>query len=179
MRKALIAERSAKAEGRAITGLWWVSAHTNPTGALPGNPNASAEAAKKWGVSKGGPGDAAAAKGPQLTQGGFENKIKRSLKLAKKKRKKVVKVKPTGLPRSFIYVTYTLAFLFIAACSYFIMLFGLTFEPAISRAWLLSSFFALFLEFFVTNPLALVGSAVATTEVEGVLERRKDKTGFD
>ena len=59
------------------------------------------------------------------------------------------------------------------------MLFGLTFEPAISRAWLLSSFFALFLEFFVTNPLALVGSAVATTEVEGVLERRKDKTGFD
>ena len=34
-------------------------------------------------------------------------------------------------------------------CSFMIMIYGLFFEPAVTRAWLLSSVFSLLLEFFV------------------------------
>ena len=60
-----------------------------------------------------------------------------------------------GLPRWFIYVTYTACFSFCAIASWFTILYSLKFEPAIGRAWLLSSTFAIFVEMFVQDPIKI------------------------
>lgn len=54
-----------------------------------------------------------------------------------------------GLPRWFIWPTYILCGIFCAVAIWFIILYGLSFPPAIARAWLLSSLFAVFVELFV------------------------------
>lgn len=51
-----------------------------------------------------------------------------------------------GLPRWFIWVTYLGCIAFDCVAAFFIILYGLAFPPAVSRAWLMSSLFAIFME---------------------------------
>jgi len=51
------------------------------------------------------------------------------------KRRKARKSAGKGLPRWFIYVAYVLSFAFCAVAAFFMMLYGITFEPPVARAW--------------------------------------------
>ena len=164
-RKYARQNETSKAQARSADGLWWLTAHSK-------RPEASAEALKsKWRVGAGAIQEINSDFGKRLMKDMDVEKIPRK----RKKRKGA----PTGLPRWFIYVTYTVAFLFCAACTYMITLFGLAFEPAISRAWLLSSMFAIFLELFVTNPLSLVVSAMGEAQLEKTLAKVQDRLADD
>ena len=54
------------------------------------------------------------------------------------------------------------AFVFCAVASLMIVLYGLTFEPSIGRAWLLSSMLGITVEFFVQDPLRVCALARVT-----------------
>ena len=163
-RKHAQQNESSKAQARSADGLWWLTAHSK-------RPESSAAALKsKWRMGE----DA------QQINSDFGKRLMKDMDMEKipRKRKKR-KGEPMGLPRWFIYVTYAVAFLFCAACTYMITLFGLAFEPAISRAWLLSSMFAIFLELFVTNPLSLVVSAVGEAQLEKTLSKAQGRFADD
>ena len=164
-RKYARQDETSKAQARSADGLWWLTAHSK-------QPEASAEALKsKWRVGAGAIQEINSDFGKRLMKDMDVEKI-----LRKRKKRKGA---PTGLPRWFIYVTYTVAFLCCAACTYMITLFGLAFEPAISRAWLLSSMFVIFLELFVTNPLSLVVSALGEAQLEKTLAKVQDRLADD
>jgi len=155
---------NSKAQARSADGLWWLTAHSKRPGVN------SAALKSKWRVGE----------ISQQIDSDFGKRLMKDMDLDKiPRRRKKRREAPTGLPRWFIYVTYAVAFIFCAACSYMIMLFGLAFEPAISRAWLLSSMFAIFLELFVTNPLSLVVSAFGEAQIEKSLAKIHDRYADD
>lgn len=53
-------------------------------------------------------------------------------------------------------MAYFFAFVFVSFCSLMIMLYGLTFEPAVGRGWLLASAFSLFIELMISDPGKIV-----------------------
>lgn len=81
----------------------------------------------------------------------------------------------TGLPRWFIYVTYFMAFAFCCVASLMIMLYGIKFEPAVARAWLLSSLFSAFIEIFVQQPVKIAGFAVLKERIKAEVRAFKDR----
>mmetsp|Transcript_2295 Transcript_2295/g.8381 ORF Transcript_2295/g.8381 Transcript_2295/m.8381 type:complete len:134 (-) Transcript_2295:126-527(-) len=100
-----------------------------------------------------------------------EAKLRRKRRLKKQSRK----AGPSGLPRWFIYVTYFVTFSFVMVMGFQIIMFGLFFEPAVGRAWLLSSLFASFMEVFVQDPLKIAATGVVKTRLELELAARKAK----
>ena len=59
-----------------------------------------------------------------------------------------------------------------------IMLYGIMFEPAVARAWLLSSLFAAFMEIFVQQPIKIAGLTVLKERVKAEIaafKRRQKK----
>lgn len=92
--------------------------------------------------------------------------------------------KKKGLPRWFIYITYVMAFAFCCVSSIMIMLYGITFEPAVARAWLLSSLFAAFMEIFVQQPIKIAGLTVLKERVKAEIaafkrRQKKKKEGLE
>jgi hypothetical protein len=53
--------------------------------------------------------------------------------------------------------------------------FGLVFEPAVARAWLLSSILSLVLEFFLTDPAKIAALGVVKTRIEMEISAYKEK----
>jgi hypothetical protein len=83
-----------------------------------------------------------------------------------------------GLPRWFIYITYVMAFAFCCVSAIMIMLYGISFEPAVSRAWLLSSLFSAFIEIFIQQPVKIAGFSVLKERVKAEIaafKRRQKK----
>jgi len=82
-----------------------------------------------------------------------------------------------GLPRWFIWPTYVLCFLFILASIYMIILYGLSFPPAIARAWLLSSLFSVFVELFIQDPIRVLFVSYMKARVDEL--RNKAQLGIN
>jgi hypothetical protein len=72
-------------------------------------------------------------------------------------------------------VAYFCSFVTCMFCSCCIVYFGLVFEPAVARAWLLSSLFSLVLEFFLTDPAKIAVLGVVKTRIEMEIGAYRDK----
>jgi len=179
-RKHLKQEADEKARGRAVDGLWWINAHSHktmyepPTAGKDGKDKLAGLVAGLTGAGgddgynvnkwiKGAQGNAAQGISKAAEQSQAENKEKRKRRnqLARQRRKEALlrKKRGWGLPRWVIYVGYLLAMAYCAYASMIIITYGIIFEPAISRAWLLSSIFSLILEVFIQDPanIAIMG----------------------
>jgi len=80
-----------------------------------------------------------------------------------------------GLPRWFIYVTYFMSFCFAGYASWMIIFYGLTFEPSVARAWLLSAGLSVFMEMFVQDPVKIAGQGVVKDRLMAEFEKWKFK----
>ena len=183
-RKHLREARDARTKGKqgTVTGLWWITAHQTPRAKSDEEERAMAaqlraetakmtkeEAIKRW-VDMGKTKEEAEAEYAEA-----ERRRKRKRKRDMRRKGLAPGGKPKGLPRWFIYVIYVGTFLFVMAASYFIMLNGLIFEPAVSRAWLLSSAFALFMELCVQDPVKISAAAAATFYVKDAKRKREEE----
>ena len=145
LRKKIQEEKAAQKQDEIMSGLWWVKAHTQGKVISEGNKKLEFdELAKKWTSAE-----------QSMISDSFQNKMDEKQKGKRSKKVKRKKEPKGGLPRWFIYVTYTACFMFCAIASWFTILYGLKFEPAIGRAWLLSSTFAIFVEMFVQDPIKI------------------------
>ena len=170
-RRAGTGSRPTSAASRASSfaeqnGLWWVTAHTSarPGGtggggaqrgqfaALIDQARSERENEQQLARVRGGDDD--------------DDALRRSSRRRRRRRKnghrKGKRNATRGLPRWCIYLVYAGAFLFCAIASLMICLYGLTFEPSIGRAWLLSSMLSIFVEFFVQDPLRVCALATIT-----------------
>ena len=166
----------AQNENEIMSGLWWVKAHTQgKVIADKGAPAQFGDLAEKW-ASPDGEKALKSLKSLNLRDR-LQDKDKHVAKKAQRKKKKPKKdASKKALPRWFIYVTYAACFLFCGISSWFTILYGLKFEPAIGRAWLLSSTFALFIEMFIQDPLKIVVKTYILTKLTTALGRGKAKT---
>ena len=80
-----------------------------------------------------------------------------------------------GLPRWFIYVAYALSFTFCAVAAFFMMLYGIAFEPPVARAWLLSGGLSVLLEMFVQDPLKISGLGVIQARIQEELDKSRKR----
>jgi len=184
VRKQMAEAKAARMKGKGVglTGLWWVTAHQHPQAKDLDDSDMAAQlrreaaklskedAIKKW-VEMG------------KTQEEAESEYAEAERRRRRRRKREMKRKglsgrggPKGLPRWFIYIIYVGTFVFVMAASYFIMLYGLIFEPAIGRAWLLSAAFALFMELCVQDPVKISAAAAAVFYVQ---DRQRQKADAD
>eukprot|EP00854_Cymbomonas_tetramitiformis_P000561 gene561-957_t len=172
-RKELEEEKLARAVGRPVQGLWWVSAHMHktPLAAATADKGESAQAAGSGeAVDKWVGGDAKGGSDQKLTTTEREKKEKEAKeKEARQRRRRRAKQrgklgsaasKRKGLPRWFIYVAYIGAFAWCMASAWYIIIYGLFFEPPVARAWLLSSIFSLMMDFFVMDPVKIAAVGV-------------------
>ena len=62
-----------------------------------------------------------------------------------------------------------------------IMLYGISFEPAVARAWLLSSLFSAFMEIFVQQPVKIASLTVLKERVKAEVSafKRRQKRAKD
>jgi len=212
-RKQIKADLQAKAKGRTVEGLWWVTAHVHATpkakdkreqakqeaemqgvlyeeeekptwqssakqpldpdtGDLAGTARTDiSSVSKKWTGKQMAVGTKATAyqmlqaaaleRREMIKQNKERLKMERRRKLRERKRRS-----KQGLPRWCIYIAYAFSFVFCAFSSFMIVYFGLVFEPAVSRAWLLSSIFSLMVEFFVTDPAKIAALGVVKTRIQ-------------
>ena len=95
-------------------------------------------------------------------------RLARESRLAKRRKRRLLATrrKARGLPRWAIYPMYAVAILCNGVAAYFIILYGLTFEPAISRAWLLSVAFSMFMDLFVQDVVKIFVLTVITDSVQ-------------
>ena len=148
------------------TGLWWVNAQRNPNGAAkPGSSRSSmwrASAGSRLTLSEASyfaslmeqrRSEQAEERALAAVHRGSSQLRTRRRRHKDKRGGKSRRNKQKGLPRWCIYLVYAGAFLFCMVASLMIVLYGLTFEPSIGRAWLLSSMLGITVEFFVQDPL--------------------------
>ena len=108
-----------------MSGLWWVKAHTQGKVISEGKKDLGFdELAQKWTSAE-----------QTLINQSFQSKMDKKSEGKRSKKVKRKKEPMGGLPRWFIYVTYTACFIFCAIASWFTILYGLKFEPAIGRAY--------------------------------------------
>jgi len=190
-RKQVRKMREQRATGRRPGQLWWVHAHSMTKGA----PRLMAPPPHKY-STKGVTDD-----NPFIQQwmGGAANKkiMRDTLRKSQVDKEREAKTKreeqraarrrarrrqalkrrqrSTGLPRWFIYVTYVMAFAFCSVASLMIILYGLYFEPAVARAWLLSSVFAACVEIFVQQPVKIAALTTLKERVKREVQAFKDR----
>eukprot|EP00245_Coleochaete_scutata_P002676 TRINITY_DN13638_c0_g1_i1.p1 TRINITY_DN13638_c0_g1~~TRINITY_DN13638_c0_g1_i1.p1 ORF type:complete len:337 (+),score=63.21 TRINITY_DN13638_c0_g1_i1:140-1012(+) len=107
-----------------------------------------------------------------------EEDIKKAV-AREKKRRRAKRAAKRGLPRWFVYFAYFGCFAFCGICSYFILLYGLKFDPAVLRAWILASVFALFIEFFIQDPAIILGMSVLRVYIQeqyAIYKSKKEAT---
>eukprot|EP00898_Chlorokybus_atmophyticus_P004169 jgi/Chlat1/4753/Chrsp308S04739 len=203
-RKHVKEEREALAKGRPVLGLWWMSAHehrsevksagssnNNSRAPTPAQHYLDALAAKEEVLSRWAQRAKAAASqtheahihaaetanepfAERKRAGGAGGCVRATRQQqqrdnAKRRRKR------QGLPRWFVYFAYAGALGFCALCSYFIMLYGLVFEPSVARAWLLSALLSLVLEMFLQDPAKIAALALLKDHFKAWLHGVKDR----
>ena len=163
LRKKMKEEKAAEKADEIMSGLWWVKAHTQGKVISEGKKNLGFDdLAKKWTSTE-----------QSLISESFQNKLDSGKKGKRSKKVKRKKEPKGGLPRWFIYVVYASCFIFCAIASWFTILYGLMFEPAIGRAWLLSSTFAIFIEMFVQDPIKIALKVTILRKLKNTLKSGK------
>ena len=163
LRKKMKEEKAAEKADEIMSGLWWVKAHTQGKVISEGKKNLGFDdLAKKWTSTE-----------QSLISESFQNKLDSGKKGKRSKKVKRKKEPKGGLPRWFIYVVYASCFIFCAIASWFTILYGLKFEPAIGRAWLLSSTFAIFIEMFVQDPIKIALKVTILRKLKNTLKLGK------
>lgn len=171
-RKQLEEEKKARAVGRPVQGLWWVSAHMHKTPLAAGaadkeekNAADSKQAVDKWVDGQGNNVSDQKLSTTEREKKEKEAKEKEARQRRRRRAKQRGKLgsgsgKRKGLPRWFIYVAYAGAFAWCMASAWYIIIYGLFFEPPVARAWLLSSIFSLMMDFFVMDPVKIAALGV-------------------
>ncbi|QDZ21292.1 hypothetical protein A3770_05p38100 [Chloropicon primus] len=168
LRKKKKEEKAAQKADEIMSGLWWVKAHTQGKVISDGKKDLGFDQlAKKWTSAE-----------QSIISESFQGKMDKKAEGKRTKKVKRRKEPKGGLPRWFIYVTYTACFIFCAIASWFTILYGLKFEPAIGRAWLLSSTFAIFVEMFVQDPIKIAVKVTVLRKLKQALKpspKRRNK----
>ncbi|CAG9463240.1 unnamed protein product [Pedinophyceae sp. YPF-701] len=115
-----------------------------------------AAANQRAGAHSGGGSRSGGAEAGPVSRAARQQEYRRKLREARRAhRRKVMqeRLRAKGFPRWVMWIGYTLCAVWIAACSYFIILYGVAFPPAVSRAWIFSSLFSVFLELFIQDPI--------------------------
>ena len=170
-RRAGTGSRPTSAASRASSfaeqnGLWWVTAHTN---ARPGSAGGGGTQRGQFAAlidqarsERENEQQLARVRGGDDDDDALRRSSRRRRRRRKNGHRKGKRNATRGLPRWCIYLVCAGAFLFCAIASLMICLYGLTFEPSIGRAWLLSSMLSIFVEFFVQDPLRVCALATIT-----------------
>jgi len=188
VRKNLAAAVIIQEKGRSVQGLWWVNAHKHLTPKekprIGGVPSAEEDqqVLNTWSGLMRKPSMPVLGTAFDVLHGVARDKrreMKSNKDLVEQRRRKKMRERRAkqkkGLPRWFIYVAYFFSFTFCAFCSLLIMMFGLFFEPAVARAWLLSSIFSLAIEFFIQDPVKLAAMKVLKTRLKNEWNEAKQR----